>query len=86
MGIICISEDLCEYESQIYVGIQVLFYYLLNNNYRSILELMKLLSRIVQHLNLMPPSETDIAFYLQLGDKKIEVQSGWSQAFHQTDS
>ena len=60
---------------------KVLFYYLLNNNYRSILELMKLLSRIVQHLNLMPPSETDIAFYLQLGDKKIEVQSGWSQAF-----
>ena len=60
---------------------KVLFYYLLNNNYRSILELMKLLSRIVQHLNLMPPSETDVAFYLQLGDKKIEVQSGWSQAF-----
>ena len=34
----------------------------------------------------MPHSEAGIAFYLQLGDKKIEVQSGWGQTFHQIDS
>lgn len=60
---------------------KILFYYLPNNNYRSILEPMKLLSHIVQRLNLMPRSEASIALYLQLGDKKIEVQSGWGSDF-----
>lgn len=47
---------------------------------------MKVLSHIAQHFNLIPPSEAGMTFYLRLGDKKAEVQSGWTQIFLQTDS
>ena len=66
---------------------KILFYY---SSYliiitAPILELMKVLSHIAQHFNLIPPFEAGMAFYLRLGNKKAEVQSGWTQIFLQTD-